>query len=606
MHDSDMVHLRKTPSPRIWHPTMISERNATEQTALTTRGSTGGKLSWDTIQCPGLTPGAAEIHRLSEDIPKRLAVFSYKEALPYLWVVFAGGTGTGKSTLFNAFCEKPLSQTGVERPKTFGPILYVHRDCPIEKGFPFPSLQVNRQASTDSVSSPATGTAGHLFILEHNRDDWSHLLIVDTPDLDSVEAENRQIAEDLYLLSDAVVFVTSQEKYADDVPYQFFVRMMEEKKPYFFLLNKTDERLTEQDVMGALRGQGISFGNDRVWLIPYAPSDPFQWISEHLAFHDFVHRFSQEFSTQGMEDLREKEHARRANDLTIRLGRVLDLLERENQAGRKWLSQLDVLCQKTCHDLINEQKKRFTAQSREYLQREIRRLFTKYDVLAKPRRIIREVFLTAFALFGFRKESTQQTHKDSLSKIRQKIDLAPVQLTIEKFNRSVLEKLPPSDETSPLFKIIRQTSMVLNDEEIKERIWKEHDHLDAWLEQTFQKLSQELPIHKKWGIYSTSILWGILIISFEIVVGGGFSMLDAALDSVIAPFVTKGAVELFAYHEIQKIARELAKRYQEGLLSVVQQQRKRYEDCLQSLLTPPETVESLQALHSEIASRKVL
>jgi len=67
-----------------------------------------------------------------------------------------------------------------------------------------------------------------------------------------------------------------------------------------------------------------------------------------------------------------------------------------------------------------------------------------------------------------------------------------------------------------------------------------------------------------------------------------------SLDSAIAPFVTKGVVELFAYHEIQKVARELARRYQDGLLSVMKEQEKRYEACLDSLLTAKEVVEGLR------------
>ena len=144
----------------------------------------------------------------------------------------------------------------------------------------------------------------------------------------------------------------------------------------------------------------------------------------------------------------------------------------------------------------------------------------------------------------------------------------------------------------------------MNDEEIKNRIWKEQTQLDTWLEEKFQKLSRGIRKHKKWGIYSTSALWGVLIICFEIVVGGGFSVLDAALDSALAPFVTKGAVELFAYQEIQKTARQLAKRYQEGLLSTVGHQRDMYEHCLQSLLTSPKAVESLRALDADLADCK--
>ncbi|NTV59093.1 MAG: hypothetical protein HGA74_17680, partial [Deltaproteobacteria bacterium] len=125
--------------------------------------------------------------------------------------------------------------------------------------------------------------------------------------------------------------------------------------------------------------------------------------------------------------------------------------------------------------------------------------------------------------------------------------------------------------------------------------FQEQERLEQWLENQFETLSQGIPWAKKWGIYSTSIVWGILIIAFEIVVGGGFSILDAALDSAIAPFVTKGAVELFAYHEIRKVAKELAQRYQDGLLSVMKVQERRYEACLDSLLPAEELVKQLSA-----------
>ena len=77
-------------------------------------------------------------------------------------------------------------------------------------------------------------------------------------------------------------------------------------------------------------------------------------------------------------------------------------------------------------------------------------------------------------------------------------------------------------------------------------------------------------------------------------------MLDMALDSALAPMVTKGAVELFAYREIQKIARELAKRYQDGVLAPIRAQRDRYEACLGKLMTPQETLDFLGLLPQRI------
>lgn len=559
-----------------------------------------GWLSGESIRCPGLTPGAREIHELARELPKSLAVFCYKESMPCLWVVFLGGTGTGKSTLFNAFCGGPISETGVERPRTSGPLVYAYRDCPLEKHFPFPATKMERRSLEKMDGIPANGIPGRLVMLEHNRADLSQVLFVDTPDIDSVEPENRQITRDIYLLSDAVVFVTSQEKYADEVPYDFLLRILEDRTPYFFLLNKAGEELTKEEALSVLQKEGVLFQEDRVWLIPYAPSDPSRWISENAAFRHFVQSFSGGLSAEGIEELREVQHAIRTESLRLLIGRALDLLEEENEAAQAWLERLEAVCQEISRDLVRDQKRRFTADTREHLNAEIRRLFAKYDVLARPRRLVRELFMTPLRLLGVIQAGTHRGRRDGLLKVRDKIQLAPIQAAILKFNRTVLERLSPSDKASPLFERLRQDGSALTEEEIKKRIWEEQDKLGKWLEETFQGLARGIPKHKEMGIYAISILWGILIVSFEIVVGGGFTMLDVALDGALAPFLTKGATELFARHEIRNVARELSRRYEEGLLSVVREQRDRYRGCLQPLVASGETMERLKGLRLQI------
>jgi hypothetical protein len=264
------------------------------------------------------------------------------------------------------------------------------------------------------------------------------------------------------------------------------------------------------------------------------------------------------------------------------------------------MNQLNDLHQRICQELIQDEKSRFMAKSREYLRIEIRNLFSRYDVLAGPRRLFREILSTPLYFLGFRKKPTIKSHKNDLMKVMRKIDLLPIQRAIDKFNRLVLKNLSPEDANSILFDRIREPEVVLRDDEIKERIFLAQDRLALWMEKTFAELSRGIPRTKKLGIYSTSILWGIMIVAFEIAVGGGFSVLDAVLDSFLAPFLTKGAVELFAYAEIQKIAQELARLYQEGLLSVLHEQRKRYENCLRSLMTTDETMEVLNEAYSQI------
>jgi hypothetical protein len=361
------------------------------------------------------------------------------------------------------------------------------------------------------------------------------------------------------------------------------------------LFNKAEERATPEDFLSTIKGEELSQAKDRLWIIPYVAGNPRQAISQHPSFLRFKSRVEQELASSRVEQLQGGLLSDRAHEIHAMASHLLDLLEAEKGEAEAWRTRLREHCDSICRRFIKEQEESFSQKSREFIQREIRKLFSKYDVLAKPRQAVRELLLTPLRFIGLLRK---QDRKEALLKVRQRIDLLPVQAAVERFNSVVLKELSPKDHRAPLFESMRRPGVALAAEEIRTLVFQEQQQLEQWLENQFETLSQGIPWAKKWGIYSTSILWGILIIAFEIVVGGGFSVLDAALDSAIAPFVTRGAVELFAYHEIQKVARELSRRYRDGLLSVMKEQEKRYEACLDSLLTPKEVVEILRVTGS--------
>lgn len=549
------------------------------------------------IRCPGLTQGALKAGGMSLDLSRRFRVFRYKEGSPCLWVVFLGGTGTGKSTLFNAAAARDISETGVERPKTRGPLAYSHRGCRIQRDFPLGHIPLQYFTAGPDTSPGARGVPGHLLVLEHDSGDLSNLVLVDTPDLDSLEEENRLIAEDLYLIADAVVFVTSEEKYADGVPYLFLEKIIGDRRPCYFLLNKVRDGFTEQDLFGPVESQGLTLSPDRVWMIPYSPRSPSLSLPDANSFRDFRRTLLEDYCGERVHRIREEERGRRLQDLETRTGALLDILERENKAALKWRKRLQDLYLEATRELAREEPG-YAEEGRKYLGVEIRRLFSRYDVLARPRRFIQSLLSAPFRLFGTGGMDSGGTRSQRLQKIHEKTDLSAVMRVLERFNVSVLEELSPQDRSSPLFSGLRSPDLILGEEEIRARIFEKQKNLEKWLEERFRRLSEELPRTKKWGIYSTSALWGLLILSFETVVGGGLSILDAALDSALAPFVTKGTVELFAYNEIQKITRELASAYREGLASLVGEQRDRYGECLDSLMSPSAYLEGLREFAS--------
>ena len=553
----------------------------------------------DAIRAPGLTVDPAEIDRSVADVRKRLAVFFYKQDIPCLWISFVGGTGTGKSTLFNAFCGISLSETGVERPKTGGPIAYTHESCQVEHGFPFPDVVMDRPGKAEAAPERSLGRPGHLTVFTHHRAGWSHLIILDTPDLDSVETENLASVEAFYLLSDVIVFVASQDKYADDVPYQFLLKISEDQIPCFLLVNKTHD-ITKGEILSPLQGQGTVFPENRVWLIGYQISRDEESISADPGFSSFVQALLGVVSPDRAKAFHRQEQARRARALSNKIERLSELIQRERHEAQRWLAELNHLFEDSCAELIKAEKRRFTAESRQHLQSEIRKLFQRYDPLSGPRKLIRQILSAPFQVIGISLGRRPNHRKSGLSRVRQKVDLTPVLGTIERFNRSVLETLSPQRKESAFSRMLHKPDMALTEAEIRAAMLKEHDKLDQWLEKKFNDLSRGLPRHKRWGIYSTSILWGTLILSFEIVVGGGFSGLDAVLDSVLAPFITKGSMELFAYREIKAVAKELAQEYQQALRSVVKRQKERYEKALLDFLTEAEDLETLRELRKRL------
>jgi hypothetical protein len=216
--------------------------------------------------------------------------------------------------------------------------------------------------------------------------------------------------------------------------------------------------------------------------------------------------------------------------------------------------------------------------------------------------MVTQILSTPLRLLGvWKRPDPRRTREEALSKLRQKVDLSPVNRVLDQFNRKALEQLSPPDQTSPLYRALRRPDILITEDDVRERVWEEQERLLAWLQETFEGLARGIPKHKEWGIYSTSVLWGIFIVSLEAAIGGGLGFVDAAVDSLLAPFITKGATELFAYHELQTIARELTERYREGLLSVMREQRDRYRKEMELLRTPAETLAGLEALRKAAA-----
>jgi energy-coupling factor transporter ATP-binding protein EcfA2 len=157
------------------------------------------------------TWASAAVAQLSDYILPRLATIE----APLLTVV-GGSTGAGKSTLVNSLLGQVLTTPGVIRPTTKAPVL-VHNPED-EKWFNNDRILPTLARSTESSVNPRSLQIIGSYALPPG------LALLDAPDIDSVDVDNRTLAAQLLAAADLWLFITSAARYADAVPWDYLTR----------------------------------------------------------------------------------------------------------------------------------------------------------------------------------------------------------------------------------------------------------------------------------------------------------------------------------------------------------------------------------------------
>src|SRR5918994_1060858 len=181
-------------------------------------------------------PGADEARRVRDDLVSQVDDY----VLPRLrqldapaLIVVGGSTGAGKSTLVNSLVGSVVSPAGVLRPTTRAPLLACN---PAD----VPAFEGDRVLPGIARVSGGPAAAGTLQLLATTSLPPG-LALLDSPDIDSVLAENRALANQLLAAADGWLFVTTAARYADAVPWEFLRSARERGTALSIVLNRVPD-----------------------------------------------------------------------------------------------------------------------------------------------------------------------------------------------------------------------------------------------------------------------------------------------------------------------------------------------------------------------------
>lgn len=532
-----------------------------------------------------------------------LTALSWKSGLdPHhpLIVCVMGGTGTGKSTLFNSLAGEVISNVGIRRPSTLKPVISVHENF-VERITECPFIGPFHQGPEGG------GNQAEIRVLPHRQEESAGLVLVDSPDFDSVELSNRVIADNFFVISDMMLFVTSQEKYGDLVGHQILERAVDWGKHTVVVMNKVTSDRAFEDFREMLR---VSLGRigEPIRVGRFTPSpEIIPGIRDRAEFSALLRMGA---GSAEVDSIREEELARlrgrtasSVENLRTMLASRLRRVESVNFQIRLALSRVSADMEKRLDAVLSEDIER-------RLRDRLRSLLNKYDIFSAPRMMVRRAIRKALgmvagiftpqvggaSLAGGDKEARIEDFETTRSSAK----LKPLEWAVARLDLEVAEILSSDSALEDLRLVAKNDIPRWDSGQIRSLFDEAFPGVENLLESEFERLRQGLSRADELKLYGSYTLWALVLITAEIVMGGGLTLLDVLLSTVVLPFIPKWLLSLKVLDILRDIGERVDQEYRHILRSILEKRAKLYTDEFRGLLPDEEALYRLKGIRTRL------
>ena len=483
-----------------------------------------------------------------------------------LRIAIFGPTGAGKSKVFNSLLREPLSPSSYRRPCTRWPVIFLH----------------HRHAAL------AEGLRGEVRL--HRRSDWESRMLIDAPDFDSVEAENRALAEHIYLEADAFIFVADVHKYADASTWSYLRRIRAEGKACAFVLNKVAAGGRADDVGGPLadfrRRLEDAFRPDGLPGPVLAIADRPQEDDALLPVNDpgierlrgELERF-QDSGADGGPSLLTRSFEVDVARFLAEWDRVSVPL-RDYRAGiERVKAAVEAACERRAEDLRRDLQAEVDPGLKDEVYREVLRRIEKIDVLRYPRRLLSLPIRGARKLVGrvWRKARPGDARSpgEQAAAACEAMNLPALEGRLQDLAEDLLAAFRSESACPALADDPAWASLRPDHASLREKFLAASGGFRTWAETEARSAASALTAEHKVKFILSQLIYNTVVIGVQVKTAGTLTLSEMFTDGILSPLVAKAVGVAVSSERVQEFETAARQEYSRRLVEVLAEERDR-------------------------------